>query len=221
MDATLQGAIALLHPGMTVSLGGGSHVLQVADYLANHPELALTLCTPSELTRAYCQDLGLKMSDFTTKIDVGFDGCDSVDANLNVLKSNGGIHTSEKLYAQATANYVILTNAAKVTAILNPAFPLCLEVVGEAVPQVRDFAQSLGLRVERRQASNIMGYTRTKYGNQLLDCFAKDWAEIHRINTELSGYNGVVGTSYFAGLVNTVLATASDGTLQTYRKEVQ
>lgn len=87
-------AFSKIKPHMTVSLGGGPNVFNLAQEIAHHNEIDLTLCSPSELTRLNCQKLGLKVVNLNqiSHIDLAFDGCDSVDYNFNALKSNGGIH---------------------------------------------------------------------------------------------------------------------------------
>lgn len=80
-------ALSKIKPKMTISLGGGSNVFKLAQAIAQH-NLDITLYSPSELTRFRCQELGLELlpSTAATKIDIAFDGCDSIDKNFNVLK---------------------------------------------------------------------------------------------------------------------------------------
>ncbi|MFD1670668.1 ribose-5-phosphate isomerase A [Agrilactobacillus yilanensis] len=218
MSSVLTTALNLIKPGMTVSLGGGSHVQALAELIQATPNLPVQLCTPSELTRDYCQSIGLPIVANWTTIDLAFDGCDSADQNLNLLKSNGGIHTLEKIYAQASDEYIIMTQSDKVTKTLNSKFPLTLEVIDEAVPQVITAAQQLNLTVQRRLATNFMGYTRSAHGNQLLDCFSQDWHEIHNLDQQLRQLNGVVGTSYFENLATKLLIETPEKTIKILKR---
>ena len=86
-------ALSKIKPKMTISLGGGSNVFKLAQAIAQH-NLDITLYSPSELTRFRCQELGLELlpSTAATKIDIAFDGFDSIVKYFNVLISLGGIH---------------------------------------------------------------------------------------------------------------------------------
>lgn len=210
MEKLIEEALNLIKPKMTVSFGGGSNVGRLIKEVA-HKNIDITICTPSEVTKKSCQNLGLSVIDLAqvTHIDLGFDGCDSLDENLNVLKSNGGIHTFEKIYAQLADNYVILAPKARLREKLNPEVFLSLEVIEAAVPQVCSLVTKLGGKADVRQSNDIAGMVRTRLGNGLVDCTFDNWDNIEKINQQLSEFNGVVGTSYFHDLVT--LALLSDG----------
>ena len=118
-------ALSKIKPKMTISLGGGSNVFKLAQAIAQH-NLDITLYSPSELTRFRCKELGLELlpSTAATKIDIAFDGCDSIDKNFNVLKSLGGIHLLEKQAAQLANQFILLLPSERIQPILNPKIPL-------------------------------------------------------------------------------------------------
>ena len=96
-------ALSKIKPNMTVSLGGGSNVLNLAKDLNNARIPGLRLYSPSEITKFQGKQLGLDiltLNDNMPKFDLAFDGCDSVDRNFNALKSGGGIHLFEKIAAE-------------------------------------------------------------------------------------------------------------------------
>ncbi|KRL11044.1 ribose-5-phosphate isomerase A [Schleiferilactobacillus perolens] len=211
-------ALQYIQPHMTVSLGGGRHMQSLADAIAAAVITDLRITSPSELTRAYCRERHLPTIAQPNHIDVAFDGCDSADADLNLLKSNGGIHTQEKVYAQLAQSYIILAPSTRVQHQLDPQVPLCLEVVPACAALVGQFAAGLGLKVQQRVAANYAGYVYTSQGNVLLDCHAADWTNIAQIADQLSRFNGVVSTSYFANLTSCILAEAADGTVTVIKK---
>lgn len=49
-------AFSKIKPNMTVSLGGGHNVFNLAQEIAHHNEIDLILCSPSEITRLNCQN---------------------------------------------------------------------------------------------------------------------------------------------------------------------
>lgn len=218
----LDRALKMINSGMTVSLGGGQHVQMLADVLKNDAALNVEICSPSDLTRQYCRKLGLKViPGLPEHIDIAFDGCDSVDKNLRLLKSNGGIHTLEKAYANVADTYVILTQSTKVHDQLDTSIPLCIEIVAACVPQILSEARKCMLKASVRTADKYMGFVRTGSGNQLIDCYAESWAEINTVAKTLKQLNGVVSTSYFPDQASVVLAENEDGSVTTIKKGEQ
>lgn len=215
MEKIIEAAINLIQPKMTVSFGGGSNVGRLLKEVARQ-KLDITVCTPSEVTKKSCQDLGMKVSelDQIKQIDLGFDGCDSLDENLNALKSNGGIHVFEKIYAQMAQNYIILAPKERLKSELDPDVFLSLEVIEAAIPQVAEFVTELGGQAVVRQSSDVAGIVRTRLGNGLVDCTFDNWDNILEIDQKLSSYNGVVATSYFHDLISAALLSDGDQVIQ-------
>ena len=138
-------ALSKIKPKMTISLGGGSNVFKLAQAIAQH-NLDITLYSPSELTCFKCKELGLELlpSTAATKIDIAFDGCDSIDKNFNVLKSLGGIHLFEKQAAQLANQFILLLPSERRQSVLNPKIPLCIEVAPPCVNQVQKYLSKIG-----------------------------------------------------------------------------
>ncbi|QYH52945.1 ribose-5-phosphate isomerase A [Liquorilactobacillus hordei] len=221
MTPIIQKSLTLIKPNMTISLGGGSNVAKLASALAVKPELNLTICTPSELTKNYCNSLGISVtnSDEVKHINLAFDGCDSLDTNLNALKSNGGIHLFEKINAELADDYIILALLERVTKSLNPQIPLTLEVVDVTSAVVLRLLKYLNLKSNIRLAKDIAGYARTPSGNLLIDCYAHDWNNISQINSIVSQQNGVIATSFFENLITLGLTFDETGKVHEFRKE--
>lgn len=207
---------------MHVCLGGGHNVANLAKVLATKPELDLQLCTPSELTAVTCTTLGLKMVGLAAvgHIDVAFDGCDSITPNLTALKSNGGIHFFEKLYAQNADQYVILAPAERLTPQLNAQVPLTVEVLPAATATMMQVIGDHGYQVTRRVGQQVASFARTPNGNDLLDCRADRWENVHEFNAWLQQQNGVVATSLFENVITTLLTFDHDGQVNEYRKDL-
>lgn len=204
-------ALNLIQPGMKVSLGGGSNVAQLVNAIAAS-NLAVDLCSPAEATRQLANQLGLPISAQPfEKIDLAFDGCDSLDSQLNALKSNGGIHTLEKSFAARANRYLILAPLQRLKTSLDPQIPLTLEVVALNAKFVQSAAQQLNLSAEIRLAQVVAGFARTPLGNLLIDCYpTNNWRQLPQIEHQLAGLNGVVGTSYFEKIVTEAILFDSD-----------
>ncbi|MQS75231.1 ribose 5-phosphate isomerase A [Companilactobacillus halodurans] len=210
MEKLIAQALELIEPNMTVSFGGGRTVGRLIKALDKN--LNLKIASPSESTRKLCLELGITVVslDQVERFDIAFDGCDSIDENLNVLKSNGGIHTLEKLYANLAKRYVIMAPESRFAKVLNPEVVLSVEVLELAIPQVLQKVQELGGVGKVRQSSEIAGMVRTENGNGLVDCQFSDWSKIKQINEALEQMTGVLGTSYFENLVTDVLLATND-----------
>ncbi|MCP0887119.1 ribose-5-phosphate isomerase A [Ligilactobacillus sp. WILCCON 0076] len=221
MDALIKEAVKLIKPNMKISLGGGSNVAKLASALAKENNLNLTICTPSEITKKYCNLLGMQITSIAemTQIDLAFDGCDSLDMELNALKSNGGIHLFEKVVAKLADRYIILTPLERVTEVLNPKVPLTIEITDVSKKVIQHKLEELALTYTIRTAQNIAGYARTPSGNLLIDCYAENWNDIASINATIAQQNGVVATSFFENMVTGALTFDKNGKIRKFRKE--
>lgn len=202
-------AIKLIQPGMTLSLGGGSNVATLAQELkASDLASTIKLYSPSELTLRLGQSMGLIIKPIpqATIIDLAFDGCDSVDSQLNALKSGGGIHLFEKIAAQKAKDYYLLAPKNKISPKLNPQIPLCLEVVEPCLDLVLQQVNNLGLSAQIRQDQTVAALARTPLGNLLVDVTANDWDNIIEIEHSLISLNGVISSSLFTNLVTGVIS---------------
>lgn len=210
MEPLIAAALKMIKPQMTVSFGGGRTVGRLIRAIK---EPTIKIASPSEQTRQLCLELGIPVVSLpqVKKFDLAFDGCDSLDENLNALKSNGGIHTFEKLYAQLADRYVIMAPIERFKEELNPDVQLTLEVLDLAIPQVITEVEKLGGSAKIRQASEMAGMVRTPNGNGLVDIHFENWTNISEINRQLAQMTGVMGTSYFENIVtDALLATDKD-----------
>src|SRR5579883_63345 len=96
-------ALTLVVNNCIVGLGAGSTMAHLVNCLQEkvNDGLSIRVVTSSFNTRQLLLQKGFTVLDTGNleSIDIYFDGCDQFDANLNALKSGGGIHTMEKLLA--------------------------------------------------------------------------------------------------------------------------
>jgi len=214
MEKLIETALNLIEPGMSVSFGGGRTVGRLIRALKDtSADAKVKISSPSEMTRKLCFELDIPVVPLSqvTKFDLAFDGCDSLDHQLNALKSNGGIHTFEKLYAQVAEHYIIMGPIAKYSQKLDSNVQLTLEVLDLAMPQIMEQVVKLGGKADIRQSSELAGMVRTQNGNGLVDCHFKDWSDIDRIDASLAKMTGIMGTSYFKDLVTDALLATDEG----------
>lgn len=208
MSLISQKALNKIRPNMIISLGGGHNVLNLAKDISQAHISNLKLYSPSEITQAKCRQLGLKVLSISKNLphlDLAFDGCDSIDKNFNALKSGGGIHLFEKLAAENTEEYILLLPAERFRDELSPAIPLCLDVVPaclenviNTIPEEYDYKIRLG--------KAVASFARSPLGNVLIDIYPQtSWNNIKRLNSFLLKQNGVVSSSYFEGIVTSII----------------
>jgi len=219
MEKLIESALEMIKPGMIVSFGGGRTVGRLIHAL---DASTVNVSSPSEQTRKLCQELNIPVVPLeqVAKFDLAFDGCDSIDQNLNVLKSNGGIHTFERLYANKADRYVIMAPQERFTTELNPDVQLTLEVLEIAIPEVMAEVAKLGGQSEIRQSQDMAGMVRTPNGNGLVDCHFENWSEIDSINNKLAMMTGVLGTSFFKDVVTDVLLASDDDVKHIKREDL-
>lgn len=201
-------ALSKIKNGMTVSLGGGHNVFNLAQSI-RQAKLDIQLCSPSELTRLNCKNIGLKVDSLETidHIDLAFDGCDNVDYNFNALKSGGGIHLYEKIVAQMSDEYILLLPSERIHKELSNKIPLCIEVAPPTVKQVIQTGKTIGLNMEIRHGNEVASLARSPQGNLLVDAFSSTWDDIDTIVSRLNNQNGVVATSYLQNVVTSLITT--------------
>ena len=219
MSKQNQAALAMIHSGMAVSLGGGNHIKQLAQAIAASSLTNLHICSPSEATVATCRDLGLTVDQSLTTTDIAFDGCDQVTEQFAALKSGGAIFTYEKRHAMLSRQFVLLVGADRYVAEFDGQVPLTIEALDTAIPLVQNIAAEFQLSSKLRVASNYMGYTRTRDGNVILDLSIPDSTDIRAVAQRLENLPGVVATSLFEHLVTTILLETTDGNVQRLERQ--
>ena len=141
------------------------------------------------------------------------DGCDQLDKDLNALKSGGGIHTREKLFASMAREFVLVGDAAKYCEHFDTRFPLVIELLPEALAFVPVRIQSLfpGVRCEIRISDKRDGAIITDHGNYLLDVWFSSWPDLSKLNVMMKTIAGVVEISLFYGLAHKAILAGNDG----------
>ncbi len=130
-------AVSFIQNGTAVGLGAGSTMAYMAEYLKeSKPDILLF--SSAAATRHLLSNYGFKVNDIATvsQLDIYFDGCDQFDKHLNALKSGGGIHTAEKLYASMATEFVLVGDESKYSDQLTTQYPVVLEILPQAIGYV-------------------------------------------------------------------------------------
>ncbi len=209
-EAAGTAAAELVEDGMTLGLGTGSTVAYFLDALAARG-LDVRGTPTSESTAARCRELGIPLVglDDVTHFDLVVDGADELTPSLQLTKGGGGALLREKVVASMADRFVVIATPDKVVDRLGASFPLPIEVVDFAAPEVRRRVLDLG-------AGEVMlrghGGERTDNGNVILDAVFPDGiADVDVLAVALSLQPGVAEHGLFVDMADVALLGTEDG----------
>jgi len=210
-------AIKLIKPGQNIGLGAGTTIANLASLLALESGLAskLTFVSSSFKTRGLMMEYGLSVRSIalTKSVDIYFDGCDQFDAELNALKSGGGIHTSEKILASMAAEFILLGDAVKYVNKLDTTYPLVIEILPAALPLVTRQLSGYfpDARITIRMSDKKDGAAISDNGNLLLDLYFTQMPALEQINVQVKMIPGVVEHSLFYRIAGRAIIAGPEG----------
>lgn len=212
-QAAGEAAAELVESGMRLGLGTGSTVAHFLDALADR-DLDVAGVPTSEATAARCRELGIALLDLedTPRLDLVVDGADELTPDLALTKGGGGALLREKVVAAMGERFVVIATPDKVVDRLGATFPLPVEVVAFAIPEVRRRLQGLGAS---EVAVRGNGAYRTDNGNAILDAvFADGIPDVDVLDVALALVPGVAEHGLFVGMATEALLGTDDGGVQ-------
>jgi ribose 5-phosphate isomerase A len=216
MDLKQQAAMeaaTLIKDNMVIGLGAGATMAYMVQYLQEHPK-SVQVYSSSAGTRELLMQKGFTINDIahTAYLDIYFDGCDQFNKDLNALKSGGGIHTMEKLFASMAKEFVLVGDESKYSETLSTKFPVVLEVLPQARSYVTAKLETLYNVLAMSYRQTVAGnFTLTENGNLLLDVWFTALPALIELNTQLRIITGVVETSLFYNLATKAITAGIDG----------
>lgn len=209
-EAAGAAAAELVEDGMVVGLGTGSTVAHFLEALAAR-DLDIAGVPTSEQTRARCHELGIELLglDAVTSFDLVVDGADELTPELDLTKGGGGALLREKVVASMATRFVVIATPDKVVDRLGATFPLPIEVVDFAAPEVERQVRALGASEVRLRGH---GGDRTDNGNVILDAVFVDGIEdVDVLAVALSLLPGVAEHGLFVDMAHEALLGTEDG----------
>lgn len=209
-QAAGEAAAALVEPGMQLGLGTGSTVAFFLDALAER-DLEVAGVPTSEETAARCRELGIELLDLADveRLDLVVDGADELTPALALTKGGGGALLREKVVASMGEQFVVIATPDKVVDRLGATFPLPIEVVDFAIPEVVRRVRRLGAAEVSVRGNG--GY-RTDNGNAILDAvFPEGIPDVDVLDVALALVPGVAEHGLFVGLATGALLGTEDG----------
>jgi ribose 5-phosphate isomerase A len=136
-------------------------------------------------------------------LDLTIDGADEVDPALNLIKGYGRALVREKIVAASSRRLVILVGDEKLVERLGERGKLPVEVVPFALPLCERRLTELGCKpIPFCQGDSLFV---TDNGNHILDCQIGPIPDPARLELDLRGIPGVVGTGLFLAMADTIL----------------
>lgn len=212
-------ALQMITDGMIIGLGGGSTVALLIKAMEKQQK-KIWAVTPSQDTWELCirHHIPVLPMEAVGRIDLAFDGCDELDAELNALKSCGGIHTREKIVASMAADYVLLAEEGKWKKQLAFAYPITLEVLRSAVKYVERCLKEMGAEVTLRRSEGKAGWLISDDGNYLMEARFQQVGEVRQLALKLDQIPGVVGHSLFYQIATKAILAKAE-TVEIIEKE--
>ena len=209
-------ALAYVQPHALIGVGTGSTVNFFIDALAQSAIAVQGAVSSSIASAQRMQALGIPVVDLSQvqSLSVYIDGADEIDGHGYMVKGGGAALTREKIVAAQAQQFVCIVDQSKRVDVMG-AFPLPVEVIPMAVPQIiRSFAALGGQAVLRmREAHPLV----TDNGQYILDVHGLKLTEPMVLETRISQWPGVVTVGIFAYQKADICLLATPDGVQTLR----
>jgi len=211
-----QAALAYVQPHALIGVGTGSTVNFFIDALAQSAIPVQGAVSSSMASTQRMQALGIPVVDLAEVqfLSVYIDGADEIDGHGYMVKGGGAALTREKIVAAQAKQFVCIVDQSKRVEVLG-AFPLPVEVIPMAVPQIIRLFSALGGQavLRMRDAQPLV----TDNGQHILDVHGLKLAEPMALETRISQWPGVVTAGIFAFQKADICLLATPDGVQTLR----
>ena len=192
---TLVGRAALdfLVPGEVVGVGTGSTVDKFIDALATVKDRVAGAVSSSvrSTERLHAHGIAVLQAQEVTRLSVYIDGADEIDHHGFMIKGGGAALTREKIVADLADRFVCIADESKRVEVLG-AFPLPVEVIPMAVPQVMRRFAAMGGDAQLR--AGVL----TDNGHPIVDVRGLRITDPLAFEQEVNQWPGVVTVGVFA-----------------------
>jgi len=205
--------------GMTLGLGSGSTaeavVRAIGERMTAESGFRITGVATSARTQRLAESLRIPVVDLSdvSSIDLGFDGADEIDAQLNLVKGRGGALLYEKLVAEVCDDYIVVSTSEKLVDRLGTRVPLPVEIVPYGWRHTADRIIGLGLQPTLRELDD--GSIRTDAGNFILDCIPDPSIDLLVVARDIKTLTGVVEHGVFPSIARRAAIVDPDGSIRT------
>jgi len=215
------GAAALVEDGMALGLGSGSTAEAFMEALGRRIEsgLRVTGVATSHRTEVKAIESGIILTTLmeTPSLDLGVDGADEIDPNLDLVKGRGGALLYEKIVAQACQRWVIVAASEKLVDSLGSRIALPVEVIPFGWEQTAASVAALGLAPRLRTGPYREPF-RTDGGHYILDCQTAGIEDPPALADALKLTTGVVEHGMFIEFADVAMTVDEDGEITTHTR---
>lgn len=192
-----QAALAYVIPGEYLGVGTGSTVNKFIDALAASGIAIKGAVSSSLASTQRMTALGIPVADLASveRMSVYIDGADEIDTHGFMVKGGGAALTREKIVAAQADQFVCIADASKRVKVLG-AFPLPVEVIPMAAPEITRRFQAMGGVATVRSANGQPLVTDN--GQLLLDVNGLSISDPLAFENTVSQWPGVVTVGVFA-----------------------
>jgi ribose 5-phosphate isomerase A len=211
-----QAALAYVQPHSLIGVGTGSTVNFFIDALAQSAIPVQGAVSSSIASTQRMQALGIPVVDLTDvqSLSVYIDGADEIDSHGYMVKGGGAALTREKIVAAQAKQFVCIVDQSKRVDVMG-AFPLPVEVIPMAVPQIiREFSALGGQAVLRMRDEKPLV---TDNGQYILDVHGLKLTDPMALEARISQWPGVVTVGIFAFQKADICLLATPDGVQTLR----
>lgn len=188
-----QAALQYVTPGEIVGVGTGSTVDKFIDALASMPQAVAGAVSSSVRSTQRLLACGIPVIEATEvqRLSVYIDGADEIDHRGHMIKGGGAALTREKIVADLADRFVCIADESKWVQTLGQ-FPLPVEVIQMAVPQVMRRFSALGGQAQVR--AGVL----TDNGHPIVDVRGLAITDPLALEMEVNQWPGVVTVGIFA-----------------------
>jgi ribose 5-phosphate isomerase A len=174
--------------------------------------------TTSEATTRLAAELGIPVVplDEVESLDLGIDGADEIDPELNLVKGKGGALLYEKLVAKRTRRFIVIASSEKLVDQLGTRLPLPVEVVPFGHTHTMRVISSLGLSPVLRLRGDGTPFV-SDGGHYIVDCNTGPIADAANLAASLKAITGVVEHGLFIGITAVALTVDADGVVTRHK----
>ena len=145
------------------------------------------------------------------QLDLGIDGADQIDPDLNAIKGHGGAMLREKIVAASCKKYILIVDETKLANTLGTNQEVFLEVHPFSITPVLKKVIEMGAKATVRQAAYKFGPVITDNGNNIIDAHFGPIENPRELNGRLHSVQGLMETGLFIGYADTAyVGTESD-----------
>lgn len=207
---------AELTDGLVVGLGSGSTAEAVVRAIGARVAEGLTIVgvPTSENTARLARSLGipLRALDEVDEVDLGIDGADEIDPDLNLVKGAGGALLHEKLVALACRDYLAVAASEKLVDRLGTRMPLPVEIVPLGAKQTIRRLAAVGCPAVVRQRDGTPFVTDN--GGWIVDCETGPIADAVLLAGRIKTVTGVVEHGIFPGIARRATVVHPNGRIE-------